>query len=566
MQTRNTIALAGLALAASTSIAPAQAILDTVLLSGQQVPSLAPGVTFTQFGAPSINAAGEVGAWCIFAGPGVDFTNNIALVSNAGGAVEVFARIGDHAPGTAAGVNFSNTGNYRFSDSGMISAFSGVMGPGITGSNDFGHWLQVGSSLELLARESDAAPGVAGAVLESFLSQPAVNAAGQAAFACSVAGPGVIFSTSRTLYYGTPGSLSLLARGGQIAPGTTSAYFGFSVPTLNSAGQAAFIGLLTGSGITAENDEGLWAGTPGSVTLLARGGDIAPGVAPAMYDSFGYPWLTSDGILGLWSTLTGPGVNSTNNQGIWSGPSATPSLVARTSYLAPGVPGDGKFATLDLPVVSTAGKVAFQGTLTGSGITSTDDSGIWTDVSGALALVAREGDPAPGTDAAFAGFFRPQVSASGVVVFNAYLSGSGVNDNNIFGLWALGTDGDVHFVARTGTPIDVNSSPLITDLRTPSTIDTVFGASNFGGWNSSLNDDGQIAFRAELTDGGFAIFIAELNYCDGDFNNDGFVDFTDLDNYVSAFDSGGTGADFNGDGFVDFTDFDSFVAAFEAPC
>ena len=54
--------------------------------------------------------------------------------------------------------------------------------------------------------------------------------------------------------------------------------------------------------------------------------------------------------------------------------------------------------------------------------------------------------------------------------------------------------------------------------------------------------------------------------CDGDFNNDGFLDFTDFDAFVAAFESGASSGDFNKDGFLDFTDFDAFVAAFEAGC
>jgi len=54
--------------------------------------------------------------------------------------------------------------------------------------------------------------------------------------------------------------------------------------------------------------------------------------------------------------------------------------------------------------------------------------------------------------------------------------------------------------------------------------------------------------------------------CAGDFNADGFVDFTDFDAFVTAFETSGSGADFNADGFVDFTDFDAFVTAFEAGC
>jgi hypothetical protein len=54
--------------------------------------------------------------------------------------------------------------------------------------------------------------------------------------------------------------------------------------------------------------------------------------------------------------------------------------------------------------------------------------------------------------------------------------------------------------------------------------------------------------------------------CPADFNGDGFLDFTDFDDFVGAFEAGASSSDFNGDGFLDFTDFDEFVAAFEAGC
>jgi hypothetical protein len=54
--------------------------------------------------------------------------------------------------------------------------------------------------------------------------------------------------------------------------------------------------------------------------------------------------------------------------------------------------------------------------------------------------------------------------------------------------------------------------------------------------------------------------------CPVDFNNDGFVDFFDYDEFVTAFEAGDPAADFNGDGFLDFFDYDDFVAGFEAGC
>jgi serine protease AprX len=54
--------------------------------------------------------------------------------------------------------------------------------------------------------------------------------------------------------------------------------------------------------------------------------------------------------------------------------------------------------------------------------------------------------------------------------------------------------------------------------------------------------------------------------CLADYNLDGFLDFTDFDDFVSDFEVGRTTADANSDGFLDFTDFDSFVDAFALGC
>jgi len=54
--------------------------------------------------------------------------------------------------------------------------------------------------------------------------------------------------------------------------------------------------------------------------------------------------------------------------------------------------------------------------------------------------------------------------------------------------------------------------------------------------------------------------------CAADFNGDGFLDFTDFDGFVTAFEAGDEQSDFNHDGFIDFTDFDAFVGAFELGC
>lgn len=54
--------------------------------------------------------------------------------------------------------------------------------------------------------------------------------------------------------------------------------------------------------------------------------------------------------------------------------------------------------------------------------------------------------------------------------------------------------------------------------------------------------------------------------CVADFNADGFLDFTDFDAFVVAFEGGQMSSDINGDGFLDVSDFDAFVDTFKAGC
>ena len=77
-------------------------------------------------------------------------------------------------------------------------------------------------------------------------------------------------------------------------------------------------------------------------------------------------------------------------------------------------------------------------------------------------------------------------------------------------------------------------------------------------WNRST--DGGLLMSNALT------YVSTTRPCPADFNNDGFVDIFDFNDFVTAFESGDPSADFNGDGFVDFFDFNDFVTAFETGC
>jgi len=121
------------------------------------------------------------------------------------------------------------------------------------------------------------------------------------------------------------------------------------------------------------------------------------------------------------------------------------------------------------------------------------------------------------------------------------------NDPGTISLTAVGGSGATlnWYTSSCGGTLVGSGSPLVIAAPTAST-------TYYARWSNSCGDSGCQSVDVTVTT--------------ADFNNDGFIDFTDFDSYVAAFEAGDMAADFNNDGFIDFTDFDSYVASFEAGC
>ena len=105
------------------------------------------------------------------------------------------------------------------------------------------------------------------------------------------------------------GPLELIAHKGRQAPGTEAgvSFSGFSLPSINTGGQAQFSGGLTGPGVTPENDRGIWLGNADSLSLLVRKGDPAPGIGPDVtFDSLNDPFLNESGRVAFGTASSAP--------------------------------------------------------------------------------------------------------------------------------------------------------------------------------------------------------------------------------------------------------------------
>jgi hypothetical protein len=312
---------------------------------------------------------------------------------------------------------------------------------------------------------------------------------------------------------------ALTGTDGPLGPGLEAddIFSGFDNPVINSAGHTAFVGELTGPGVSNSNAVGIWSEGGGSgLALVARTGNQAPGTDPGVNFSFFSfsPVLNGAGQTAFSGFLTGPGVDDINNRGIWSeGGGAGLALVARSGSQAPGTGPGVNFSFLNEPVLNGAGQTAFRGSLTGAGVDGSNDSGIWSEGGGAgLALVARNGSQAPGTGPGvnFSFLNEPVLNGAGQTAFRGELTGAGVTLAIDRGIWATDPTGHLHLIAREGDLFDVSNDPLNPDLRTISFLSLLIGSGGEDGKATSFSDAGQLAFSARFTDGSEGIFVATI--------------------------------------------------------
>lgn len=157
------------------------------------------------------------------------------------------------------------------------------------------------------------------------------------------------------------------------------------------------------AGVCALCGAGLAHAAPVTYRTVVLSGDTAPGTN-AQFSFIFQPVFNGLGQTAFFSAITGPGVTIANNRGIWSGAGGSLGLVARLGDTAPGT--TAQYSDLSInPVLNGQGQIALSALLTGTGATSANNSGIWSDAGGSLELVARRGNTAPGTNAQFSNFY-----------------------------------------------------------------------------------------------------------------------------------------------------------------
>jgi hypothetical protein len=186
----------------------------------------------------------------------------------------------DPAPGTST--QYSNFGGYSSNNQGRVAFVSGLMDVNGGGTQAAGMWRDGAGGVQLIARHGDAAPGTAAQFEEfTFGQQTLLDGAGRATFAAFLMGAGVDGTNQAGIWSERGGNgLELVLRAGSgLAPGTSARFRHFSDVVQNESSEIAFYGRVSGE-MAFTDSAGIWSEGPGGVLgLVAQLGTASPGAS-----------------------------------------------------------------------------------------------------------------------------------------------------------------------------------------------------------------------------------------------------------------------------------------------
>jgi hypothetical protein len=338
--------------------------LQLICQEGYPYPLAGTGVTALCPASGALNTGGRVFGSDFLSGPGVDSSNDTMRTMFVGAASSsvLVAREGDLAPETDA-VFDQAFGDNRMGSADRVAFSSGLRG----GTTNSGIWAGPATSMSLIVKEGDPAPGLGGD-FQGF-SSVVLSDSGALAF------QGWTASGNSGLYTGSDGAgPSLVAGTGSLMPGGGTLLYPSSF-AMNNGGEIALRGHLQ------SGSKGIWAASPG-LRVVAIPGQPAPDFGS--FSTCGPPSIGDSGDICFFAQT------SVGADGLFCEIAGTLRVVAREddspSALAPGeTVGD----LLWQPVVNSSGQVLFLSQVdNGTGF----DLTWWLrKTNGDLAIIARLG-------------------------------------------------------------------------------------------------------------------------------------------------------------------------------
>jgi len=284
---------------------------------------------------------------------------------------------------------------------GQVAFFATVL----RGRAGEGFFLATGKQIAKVAAEGDPAPG--GGVFSGFGRHPipALNEAGELAFAAAISGARAV----EGIFVASPRRVRAVALAGGAALGIPSGTFAsVDAPAINDRGDVAFLATVRRG---RESIEAIYLHAGGKTQKVVAQGDPAP--AGGTFAGFGPPSLNGRGVVVFGAVVEGRGVPG----GVFH---AKGDAIRMLVGAGDETPDGGIFAKFSERVaVNDASVVAFNALLKGAPIAAA----VYV-IDDRLRRVAALGDAAPG-GGVFSHFgLWPSLSAAGAVGFVASVDGA----------------------------------------------------------------------------------------------------------------------------------------------
>lgn len=259
--------------------------------------------------------------------------------------------------------------------------------------------------------------------------------------------------------------------------------------------------------------------------IVAQSGSNAPGTGASFYSFDSGPAINNQG-----QVIFSANVSNAVTQGIWAGSPGHLSLVAVEHGNAPGIPGvqfDSFGNALANLTLADDGRILLMAKLKNGGVGPGNDTAMYVGLPGALQLVMREGAPAPGTALNFiepssigvSDFYGAWLRENGVFAFGGRLDGVVTPSNDQRGLWQ-GTPGALQPVVLAGQStahgsiISTKTGQSAAGLRQDGTLyfSAATGSAMSGVWHSGAGGPTRLVVQGGLAPGTGLIFSTATDH------------------------------------------------------
>jgi hypothetical protein len=559
-----------LALAAATALAaPVFAVQPprVVQLNDQPCPGLGPTITFWSMSDTMITPSGRAYFNGDLVGPGILADDTATCVETSMISKAMVIHKNAQAPALPAGVTCSYVYRPVINDLNQLCIEADLTGTGITAANNRAIYGGTVFAPSVLARTGSQAAGLPAGITYSNLLEVGMNHVGKYIFSSELAGGTNPFA----IFTGLPGNILPIMRYGDQAVGLPAGvvYGGliYYSPDVNDGGEAGFSSHLSGAGVIAgANDSAAWFGHPGALSLIARTGNAAPGLAAGVLygDILDHPRINNGNQIALTTKLQGVGVNGNNDTAVFFGAAGALSPLVREGSPLPEQPAGVNIGEIEYAMPNDNGLTAISADVFGLGVVPASNHAWLAARSGGLVTtIFRNGDPAPGQPAGVT-YGSPWVTSmklsnTNLVAYMTNLAGPGVTPQTMSALYA-GTPGNPGPVVRGGDTLEVAPG----DVRTVYTVTLAGGYSKGGSAPTAFSSTNQLAFTVYFTNNTSAAMVATI--CPADFNHSKVVSVQDIFDFLAAYFANDIRADVNGSLTVSVQDIFDFLARYFAGC